>query len=73
MSQWMLPKPALWDSDLRACYEIGFLSYPTWSAVGEENSLERRLWKMGWDDARDLADCEHFDHSRQKTAMGMTI
>lgn len=58
---------------LQACYEIGLLTYPTYSAIGAEGTLEQTMWKMGWDDAKDLADCKHFDHRPQMRAMGMTI
>ncbi len=61
------------EADLQACYELGFLTYPTWRGIANASPLEQQFWRDGWDDAKDLNDCEHFDHSPQKRAMGMTI
>ena len=46
---------------LKACYETGYLGYPTYSAIGPADSVEQKAWKEGWDDAQDLKDCMHFD------------
>ena len=66
-----------WDqivtADLQAHYELGLLAYPNWRPPAMARPLEQGAWREGWDDAKDLADCEHFDHRPQKTAMGMTI
>ncbi len=63
------------SADLQACYELGFLAYPAFRPISTWLGADpqQMAWKEGWEDAKDLADCEHFDRSHQKAAMGMTI
>jgi hypothetical protein len=65
----------LTDADLQACYDLGFLAYPTFRPIGTWLGADamQMSWEEGWADAKDLKDCEHFDLSRQRTAVGMTI